>query len=185
MKHEVSPLLQRLLREDEKLIWAGKPKKSAFMIANIVGTIIGAIIVTLFFGSFAFFILSVIYGFGVAVLSVIGLFFLILVVGILIAKRRYTFAEYAVTNERLIQFGGFIGRSYSSVEWEKVQDFVVHIGVFDRIAGTGTIRAAVAGFAYGPGWRGGGPGGMGVAFRYVPDAYKVLEIIEKARPKRK
>ncbi len=181
---EASLLLQKLLRENERLIWVGKPKKSAFMIAHILGSIIGALFFTLFFGVWILAVVSHTWGFATTLALIGGFFFLILIILILFAKRRYNLAEYAVTNERLIQFGGFIGRSYSSVEWDKVQDLVVHIGFFDKIAGTGTISARVAGFGWGTGWRAGGPGGMGVAFRYVPNPYEVLQIIEKARPKK-
>lgn len=171
-----SEKLRRILGEDEELDWRTKPKKSAFLAVNIVKILGAFVLVGIFGSSMVFGIGMVVFGpqlgtaiSGVLTIGILGIF-------VWLVFHAYDLAEFAVTSNRLIQFGGIIGRDYSTVRWEDVQDFEVDVGIIDKIFGTGSIIARPAG-AVNTG--GGSMGGQGVTFNYVEDPYDVLEWLEK------
>lgn len=173
---QASEKLRRVTGDDEELDWRTKPKKSAFYAVNLVK--IG--VAFIFFASFAagiFFTVSSLI-FGQRVGMVVGSLLMLVVVGIFgwLVYHMYQLAEYAVTSQRLIQFGGVIGRDYSTVRWEDVQDFEVDVGIIDKIFGTGTINARPAGAA-----APGSTGGQGIHFKYVANPYEVLQWLENHR----
>jgi len=48
---------------------------------------------------------------------------------------------YAYTNRRLMMRSGVIGTSFKSVDYDRIQELDVTVGVIDRLFGTGTVRA--------------------------------------------
>lgn len=169
--------LRRVLSDDEEVLWHGEPDRRSF----VVGHLVGAIPLILFLGPivfiptmFAVLMVGIAIEGGIAYLVVGFLFaavFTLLVVfgGVyLLAGRAYAFAEYAVTDRRLIRFGGIVGRDYSTVDWDDVEDFEVDVGFVDDRYGTGSVSAVTAGSG-------------GVSFSSIADPYGVLETIESVR----
>lgn len=48
---------------------------------------------------------------------------------------------YGYTNRRLLMRSGVVGTSFTSVDYDKIQELNVNVGVIDRLFGTGSIRA--------------------------------------------
>lgn len=48
---------------------------------------------------------------------------------------------YGYTNRRLLMRSGVIGTSFTSVDYDKIQELNVQVGVIDRLFGTGSVRA--------------------------------------------
>lgn len=177
MVSEPTAQLRTILREGEVLRWHAGPRAAPIYAQHgVVG-----LLLLFFFGPFLFF--GLIFGFvigeaagnqalgpGMLILA-LGTGFLFLVGVPLSAKLRYDKAEYAATDERLIQFGGVVGRDYSTIKWENVRDVEANVGVIDRIFGTGSLQLTVAGV-------GGPTGGGGVKFAYVETPYEHLKTIE-------
>jgi membrane protein YdbS with pleckstrin-like domain len=176
-REELSEDLQGVLTDGEDVRWHGVPDRRAL----IVGFLVGAIPSLLFFGPMVFIptmlvvtLVGVGLQGGIAYLLlgflVAALVTLLVVFGgsYLIAKRTYDFAEYAITDERLVAFGGIVGRDYSTVDWANVEDVEVDVGFVDDRYGTGTVSAVTAGSG-------------GVSFSGVADPYDVLDTIESVR----
>lgn len=169
---EPSGDLEALLREGETIRWHARPRASPIYLSFLVkGAVIGLFVVPWI----GFMLVA---GVGLDVgsrpvqvgLGLIGLY----VLGVLAAARqRVHHAEYAATDQRLIQFGGIVGRDYSSTTWDKVRDVEVSVGVFDKPFDTGTVHLTVAG-------TGGPTGGAGVEFAFIPDPYAQLQEVEAA-----
>lgn len=174
---DLSSDLERVLAPDEDLLWHGKPDRRS----HVVGWLAAGIPVLIFFGPFVFmFALFGIVMVGIALEA--GLLYLIggvigaglLTLGVvfggcyLLAVRAHAFAEYAVTDRRLIRFSGLVGRDYSTVDWANVEDFEVDVGLIDDRYGTGSLSAIAAGSG-------------GITFSSILDPYGVLDTIESVR----
>jgi membrane protein YdbS with pleckstrin-like domain len=48
---------------------------------------------------------------------------------------------YAYTNRRLLMRSGVVGTSFKSVDYDRIQELDVNVGVIDRLFGTGAVRA--------------------------------------------
>lgn len=172
-----SPDLERVLAAGEKLRWHGAPDRRSF----VVGYLASGIPLLFFAGPFVFaptlfalLMLGISLDAGAAYLvgSVLTAAVVSLVVvfgGVyLIASRACDHLEYAVTDQRLIRFGGIVGRDYSTVDWANVEDFEVNVGLIDGRYDTGSLKAITAGSG-------------GVTFSTVRNPYDVLDTIESAR----
>lgn len=179
--------LQRLLKENEELTWVAKPEKKPLYLGNAIQSVIVGVFLMFFFG--VGIVPATLFG-GAYLQDTLGLTSAITIIGTILGllvcmvvggiiwniKQRYKHAEYAVTNKRLIQFGGIIGRDYSSVSWDRIQDLEVNVGMFDKFFDTGSINVHVAGGTTT------GPGGGGVKFKYVDKPYEALQTIQEAQP---
>lgn len=176
-RNTMSSDLKQVLARDEDLLWHGEPDRRS----HIVGWVLSGIPVLFFFGPFVFFAsLFVVFMIGIAldagllyllvgVLAAIGLTLAVVFGGCyLLARRAHKYAEYAVTDRRLIRFSGILGRDYSTVDWTDVEDFEVDVGLLDDRFGTGSVSAVTAGSG-------------GVTFSNIIDPYDVLKTIESVR----
>lgn len=174
---DVSADLERVLAPDEELVWHARPDRRSHM----VGWLISAVPVLVFFGPFVFMTamfcvllvgIAIDAGLAYLIAGILGAmaFTLGLVVGgtYLLARRALAYAEYAVTDRRLIRFGGLIGRDYSTIDRANVEDLEVNVGLVNERFGTGTISATTAGSG-------------GVSFSNVLDPYAVLESVQSLR----
>lgn len=175
---EASEHLQRLLREDEELTWHGKPDKKALYASNAIGGLFAAV----FFGGFFGIPGSAVIG-GIAVgvwgeqaaLWAVGGFLALLAVGIptgliLGMRQHYENAEFAVTDDRVIETGGMIGKDTSTISLEDIRDVDVNVGLFSKLFGTGSLEFQVAGGS-----------NSGITFNHVPSPYVTLQQIEGTR----
>jgi len=48
---------------------------------------------------------------------------------------------YAYTNRRLMMRGGVIGTSFKSIDYDRIQELDVSVGIIDRLFNVGTVRA--------------------------------------------
>lgn len=178
---DTSEDLDRLLDDDERLIWHAKPEWKPVRLQYFVY----AVLFIVFFGMFGIFVVimfaivlagmfgdvvGLLGGFGLAVVGVV----FVLLGALKLAERKYEYTEYAVTNERLIQFGGIVGRDFSSIGWDNVQDVEVNVGFVDGFYETGSLRVIAAGSM-----------GSGVTFADVQRPYELLESIEAARRRKR
>jgi membrane protein YdbS with pleckstrin-like domain len=141
----MSEQLQRIT-EGEDVFWHAKPDKKAFILTRgLIYLVLLLVLVPSFFifGSVLSFVgLTDVIILPVGVAGITALLFLLFAA---LIRNQYNHLEYAVTDDRLIQFSGIIGRNYSTVKWEDVQDFETKVGPIDKIFGTGTITARPAG----------------------------------------
>lgn len=150
--------LDKILDENEKIFWEGKPEFWPFLFGgSIITTLfglfwillllpfIGLAIFDIFFGSHVF-------GFGILLMPHfwIGL---ILVFGIPIYQiLSYKHVYYAITDKRVVIQKGLIGRDFEIIDFDQITNAEVNIGLFDKLFGrnTGSILISTAGsFTYG------------------------------------
>lgn len=168
MSETPSSQLNKILEEDEELLWSSKPSELPFMLTRAIGGIVLGIL----------FIYPIFVGLGLLMAGPLGVFlgFLLASVPVIIiclamAYVPYQKAEYAVTGERVIQFGGFIGRDYSSIRWDKIQDIETSVGLWDKIFSTGSVVMRVAGMAPAAS----SVGGQGITFLYLKEPYELTK----------
>ncbi|MEM3153686.1 MAG: PH domain-containing protein [Candidatus Bathyarchaeia archaeon] len=173
--------LSKYLRQDENILWSGKPEVIPFIFSGYAGFSLFGVI-------WLIFILIMILSMPVAGAPSTFLFFavffilfgLCLAIGPLVAELlRYRNTEYAITNQRLIAQTGVIGLDTRFVELNKIQEVYVTVGLLDKIYGTGSIFAVTAGYV-----PVGTPSNYGVlvrpAFKAVKNPYEVQRLLQEA-----
>ncbi len=184
--------LERLLNPDERTLWNGKPVKKAFVLPAL-----GSIPFGLFF--IAFFIL---FFWGTAFtaapppFAIFASVFMLIGVGITVGPLlwqllRYRNTEYMITDRRIITQTGAIGLDTRFVDFDKIQEIYVKVGVFDRLFGTGSVYAMTAGsVGFGP-TMGSYGYGFGSSYLFRPslaalkEPYQVQQLLQKAVETRK
>lgn len=157
------------LRDSETLVWHGKPAVVPFVLPRLVG---GLGLVAVGVGGFRY-------------LGAFGLF--VALAGLGTAGRRalsYRNVEYVATDQRVLSFGGAVGRDSSTVDWDDVRDVEVDVGPVDVPFDTGTLRFRRAGGTTPTERADAGDDEdafTGVQFERVPGARRVAERLELGR----
>ena len=132
--------INNILDSNEKIIWQGKPKYTAFILKSIPVAVFGLFWCTflipfywgLFTGKFPIFAWVVL-----GPHTFIGLGML---TAPLWASLAYPYIEYAITSKRIIIKSGFFARNFSTVDYATLTDVSVDIGFIGRITNTGNIN---------------------------------------------
>ena len=181
--------LDKLLNANEKVVWSGKPVRKAFIMPGLVSIPFGLI-----FLAFPFFWMWTAASAGApGFVSLFVLPFVFVGFGIafgpsLLQLLRYRNTEYMITDKRIITQTGAIGLDTRFVDFEKIQEVYVQIGVLDRLFGTGSVYAMTAGFSgFGP--RGGygyrGFPGNRPSLSALKEPYEVQKLLQEAIEKSK
>ena len=159
-----------MIRDDETLVWRGKPSVVSYVGPRLVGGLL-------------------LNGVGAVAAPFLGLFGAVLSWPASAPPASEpsptgTSSTSRPTGESC-RSGGTVGRDSSSVDWSDVQDAEVEVGLYDGPFDTGTLRFSRAGRAT-PAERGdaGGDGEdafAGVQFERIPDARRVAEVLERGR----
>jgi uncharacterized membrane protein YdbT with pleckstrin-like domain len=121
--------IHRILELKESIMWEGKPKYAPYIISAIFLTIIISIAV----GGFLFsFFKSIVWAVIIGVLA--------LILGIIIGNLSYKRTHYAITSKRAILQSGIIGRDFKSVDYDRMQNVSVEVGILGVMFGVGTIK---------------------------------------------
>lgn len=132
------------LAEGEQELWSAKPKKSAFIINNIVRMMPVALI-WLLFDSFIIYVFISSGAIKEMVLPIIIFFaFHLLPVwiwlgNIITASKKWKNTKYYVTDRRIIIQTGIIGASYDTIYYKDIKNVSLKIGVIDKLLKVGDI----------------------------------------------
>ena len=132
------------LAEGEQELWSAKPKKSAFIINNIVRMMPVALI-WLLFDSFIIYVFISSGAIKEMVLPIIIFFaFHLLPVwiwlgNIITASKKWKNTKYYVTDKRIIIQTGIIGASYDTIYYKDIKNVSLKIGVIDKLLKVGDI----------------------------------------------
>ncbi|MEK7185511.1 MAG: PH domain-containing protein [Patescibacteria group bacterium] len=146
--------LNKILDQDERVLWEGVPSFWPFVLGVSVFTFIFglfwmAVLTPFIIGAFKdIFYGSHFYGFGIFLLPHFwaGIFFLIGMPIYLVLVYKHTY--YAITDKRVIFQKGWIGRDFQIVDFDQITNAEVNVGVFDKIfekGNTGSIHVSTAG----------------------------------------
>jgi len=141
--------LDKVLDQNEKVFWEGKPKFWPFFLGGFAGAIFGIFFLVIG-GIFVvqgiasgnyFFILLPHFWIGV------GFVFGVPIYKALVYKHTY----YAITNKRVLLQKGLIGRDFEMVDFDQITNAEVNVGLLDILFGrkSGSILISTAGsFTY-------------------------------------
>ena len=128
----------------EKVIWEGKPKKSAFIMNKIMtmapiailwllfdGFFIATLIATGSFKSMMFFIIPF-FAFHLAPVW-------IWISHIVTANRKWKNTKYYITDKRIIIQNGFIAENYQTIYYKDIKNVRLHVGIIDKLLGVGDV----------------------------------------------
>lgn len=121
--------IPQILEPKEKVIYDGKPEYTPYITGAILGTLIAVIIIGIFIGAF---LKSILF----AVIAGIIIFIL----GIIISNMAYTRTHYAITNKRAIIQKGIIGRDFKSIDYDRMQNVSVDVGILGVIFKVGSVK---------------------------------------------
>ena len=172
MEPVVSAEMRAILSPGERVVWLGGPELGPFLVPYLFLSFFGAIWMAFMLVGFGIIgpLILVIPHFWVGVALLLSP-----VYGILV--RKYT--VYVITDKRVIIQRGLIGRDFTSVDFDKIQNMDIDVGFLDRLFGTGTITFATAATPYASpyAWRPAGGTKM-PAFRGIREPYRVFEKIK-------
>ncbi len=140
--------IENLLASNETILWRGKPKKSAYILAQIFkmlpialiwilfdGAFIGIMIATGAFGEMPSFMAIAICIFFVFHLIPVWIW----IWNIITANRQHRNLEYAFTDKRIIMRSGVIGVDVTSVYYVDIVNVNLKVGVIDKLLKVGDI----------------------------------------------
>ncbi len=138
--------IESILSEGERVLWRGKPKKSAFVWGRVLSMLPVALLWLLFDGAF----IAVLCLFGgelpTPVIIGIAVFFLfhllpvwIWISHVVTANRQHKNLEYAFTDKRIIIKSGIIGIDFKNIYYADVGSVNVKVGLIDRLCKVGDI----------------------------------------------
>lgn len=128
--------LNKIIEDDEKILWEGKPNFMPFFFRGVwaslpIGTaflVAGVLILISSYGKFVdnltSFLISLPFLF---VGSIIGIYWPLLRIWI------YKHTYYGITNKRTIFQTGIIGRDFEILDFDKITNTQVNVGVFDKL----------------------------------------------------
>lgn len=170
----------KILNQDEKVIWEGTPQFLPYVAGSIAPFLFGCIwsgavtvFVTLALTSggapwFFFIFLLPFIAVGAAML-LSPLFFAL----------SYKYIYYVITDKRVIMQSGIIGRDFQHVDYDKMTDMGVSVGILDKLLGknAGSISLVTGAVAVG----GESPHvqKLGIFLSHITDPYKVFELVKK------
>lgn len=168
--------LYRQLKEDETILWEGRPNKRAYLLACIIcdpiifGTLWGifvAILTAVFVSQMdvvdALFAVTV-----VAFLTVLEAPLWIGIYNIISIRAKYESIYYVITDKRILTRTGVVTTHISSISYRNILYASVNTGVIDKYCGTGSISISVAGHC-----------DEAHTLSHIDDAASVVKIIQE------
>ena len=167
--------IPQILESKEEVIYDGKPEYAPYITSAIFGILIVVIIIGIFVGVFIKSILLAI---------VAGV--IILILGIVLSNMAYTRTHYAITNKRAIIQSGIIGRDFKSIDYDRMQNVSVDVGILGVIFKVGSIKIFTGEMeTVNTGRYGTSIKAKYDKFRYVINAYETLKKLQTELSKRK
>lgn len=150
-----------MMDASERVIWKGKPKKSAFLLENIFGALLPFVLIWAAVDGFVLYLVfSNAKKTDVATLAFTGVFFLfhltpvwIWIGQILTARKKYQKTEYVLTDRRILIKSGVFSTGYSSILLTDVRGVHIHRGLVDRLCHVGDLRIETSSDIYATGER--------------------------------
>ncbi|MBP7927991.1 PH domain-containing protein [Patescibacteria group bacterium] len=169
----------KVLDPTEQVLWSGNPQFFPYMVQALFGMFSGFI-----FFLFGYIAVKAQGGAPTDILPYIfmGIGFLIMVGGPVYSYLVYKYIMYKITDKRVLFQKGLIGRDFDIVDFDKIENLTVNVGLVDKLFGnnSGTIDV----FSNRLQSRGSGRHRrtVNVPFRlvHITDPYAVLQLIKKS-----
>ena len=176
--------LEKIIGNEEKVLWKGKPSKKCFLLESIFNPLLPFALMWLLFDVFAIGkTMSVAKG-GAGVFMVFFMFFHLMPVwiylsGVLLSLRRYKNTEYAITERGIYVSGGVFSYTYEMKPFTELSHVRIHRGIFDQYLGVGDVEASSnQGFNY-TNTSNRSALMAGVSIKDIPDYMEVFNMVKK------
>lgn len=139
--------LEKIIGNEEKILWKGKPSKKCFILESIFNPLLPFALIwlclDLFFigasmsvgeGAFGGFILVFMLFHLMPVWIYLG--------GVLLSFRRYKNTEYVITDRGIYVSGGVFSYTYEMKPFTELSHVRIHRGIFDQSLGVGDVEAS-------------------------------------------
>ncbi len=115
--------------DDEEILWEGVPNFWPFVMKSFATTIFGIfwLFIVVLMGDFLGPFVLLLPHFWIGVVLVLG--------GPIYAVLVYKYVYYTITDKRVIIQRGIIGRDFTSIEYDKIQDVDVRVDFLDKVLG--------------------------------------------------
>ncbi len=140
--------IESMLSEGEQILWRGKPKRSAFLLANVFKMLPVALIWLCFDGAFIGFMAAggVFQSIPTGLLIFLIVFFAFHLVpvwlwigNILTANRQHRNIDYVFTGTRIIIKSGAVGINIENIYYTEIKSVNLKVGLIDRRLHVGDI----------------------------------------------
>jgi len=121
--------LKKVLGKEEKIIWQGKPNFWPFVLKSFILTIFGIF----WMGFLSIFFL--IFGPWIIILPHFWIGLFLIFGGPLYSFLVYKYVWYVITDKRIIIQRGLVGRDFTSIDYDKITDVDVIVGIADKLFG--------------------------------------------------
>ena len=135
-----------LLMGGEHLIWSGKPKKSVYVATQILTMLPIAAVWAAFDGFAISMLVKEFEDMPLPLKIFLACFFAlhltpvwIFLSNLLTSSARWKHTVYAATDKRIIIASGLVGYTYDSLNYRDIDNVSLHVGLFDRLFGTGDV----------------------------------------------
>jgi uncharacterized membrane protein YdbT with pleckstrin-like domain len=166
--------IPNILEPKEKVIYEGKPEFAPYIVSTLFASLVAGVIVAVFVGIY---LKSVILGLAAGIV--------ILVFGIVLANMSYARIYYAITNKRAIFQSGIIGRDFKSVDYDRMQNVSVDVGILGAIFKVGTVKIFTGEIETVSSGKNYSIQSKHDMFHYVSAPYEVLKKLQTELSKRK
>ena len=173
--------LEKIIGNDEKILWKGKPSKKCFILESIFNPLLPFALIWLLFDiSFMGTSMSVGGAFG-GFMLVFMLFHLmpvwIYLGGMVLSFRRYKNTEYVITDRGIYVSGGVFSYTYEMKPFTELSHVRIHRGIFDQQLGVGDVEASSSqSFNYNNRSNG---SIVGISIKDIPDYTEVFNMVKK------
>ncbi len=149
----------KVIEKGEKVLWEGKPVRRVYLVGQLLGLLILSMVL----------------------LNVFFIFFgwVVLIIGFIWIWYSYEVTHYVVTNRRVIFQSGIIGRDFRFVDFDKITNASVDVGLMDKLLGngSGTISIMSAGMMiYG---KNGSATPIPYSLSHIAGPYDVFKLFKK------
>lgn len=129
---------------DEIVVWAGKPKKSCFILESIFNPLLIFALIWFIF-DFTFISAFLKDGIGNFIFVILAFFALHLMpvwlylAGVLLSFKKYKNTEYAITDRGIYIKRGCFAKQYNFKSFAELSQVHIHRGIFDQWLGVGDV----------------------------------------------
>lgn len=166
--------LEKIIGNNEKILWRGKPSRKCFMLESIFNPMLPFALIWAAFDSI-FIIASIMSG-EPGMIGFMSIFMLIHLMpvwiylgGVLLAKRRYQNTEYVITDRGIYVSGGTFNYSYEMKPLTEVSHVKIDRGIFDQKLGVGDVTSVCTHGAH----------EEGITIHDISDYMEVFNLIKK------
>lgn len=177
--------LEKIIGNEEKILWKGKPSKKCFILESIFNPLLPfALIWLLFDVSFMGTSMSVGGGAFGGFMLVFMLFHLmpvwIYLGGMVLSFRRYKNTEYVITDRGIYVSGGVFSYTYEMKPFTELSHVRIHRGIFDQYLGVGDVEASSnQTFNYTNTSNNRSMPTAGISIKDIPDYMEVFNMVKK------